>query len=142
MRWHSLRDRFADCPTPPFLLERAAGDRTEGLTALGFELADATVGAGGTEREIARTIGTSIGLGDNFRGGWDAFLDLLLEGVVEPGRVVAVRVAGADALVRHDVRLFTRLVWMLMKATETVESAGRGEAQLEFLFVGDWPPAG
>ena len=138
MQWRSLRGRFRDCPDPPFLLDRADGASVAGLSALGFESLEVRVAACKSERDVARVIGGLLGFPATFRGGWDGFIDLLHDYIVEPGRIVAVHILDADQLSRQDMRIFVRLVWMLMNASESVEADGAGGAQLEFLFWGEW----
>jgi hypothetical protein len=138
MRWHSLRGRFPECPDRPYLLDGDVRQRAEDLSSLGFESVFVEVAACATEKDIAREIGKALGFPDTFRGGWDAFIDLLPEGVVEAGRIVAVEIVDADELARRNIRLFVRLVWMLMNATDAVEVGGAGDAQLEFLFGEGW----
>jgi hypothetical protein len=140
MRWRSLHGRFHECPTPPYLLDKVGMAAIEAdLVNVGFESLDVDVSDCRSERAIGQRAGRALGFPDTFRGGWDAFFDLLHDQVLAPGRVVVVNVVDASDLSHVDMRLFARTVWMLMRASEAVELAGAGSAQLEFLFWGAWP---
>src|SRR4051794_18740957 len=104
MRWHSLNGRFTECPVRPFLLDEDAREAAASLSSLKFETMSVQVATCETEREIVRAIGKAIGLPDEFRGGWDAFVDLLQESVVEAGRLVVIGIVDADELARKDMR--------------------------------------
>jgi hypothetical protein len=143
MRWRSLRGRFAECPERPFLLEdRDRAEQAADLRSLGFETVDVEVAGARTGRDPARSVGDALGFPGTFRGGWDAFMDLLLDRVVEPRRFVVVEVSDAGEVATTDIRMFVRLVGTLMDATRLVEARGAGDAQLEFIFRGAWSSAG
>ena len=138
MKWHSLRGTFAECPDPPYLLSSDGPGVVTKLSGLGLELSTVTVAASDREKDLLRRFGEALGFPAQFHANWDAFYDLVSEFVTTPGRTVAVNVLGADDLARADLRRFVRVVWMLMKPTESVELGGAGSAQLEFLFRGRW----
>lgn len=138
MKWHSLHGTFRECTDPPYLLDGTGKEADGRLANLGLEQVRVQLTGRGGEAEILRRIGSTLGFPDTYKGGWDAFNDLLIDIVVDEKRAVAVHLLDADKLMRGYPRLFARLVWLLMNATEAVGKLGSGDSQLEFIFWGDW----
>ncbi|MFF2403135.1 barstar family protein [Streptomyces goshikiensis] len=115
-------------------MRRAAGQGLEvrHVDAAGFH----------SERDASLAIGRELDFPSYFRGGWDGFFDLLSAEFQEKPRRLVVGLLNSDALASRDLRLFVNTSWHLQNATETIESDGGGDSQLEFFYWGAWRPVG
>lgn len=139
MRWRPIGKVISGLLAPPYLLPETDRDEiTRRVRGQGFDVRHVDAADLRPGDEISLTIGKELDFPSFFKGGWDEFFDLLTsEFQVSPRRTI-VSLLNADVLASRDLRLFVNTSWQLQNATETIESEGEGDWQLEFFYWGEW----
>lgn len=139
MRWYPISKMIRGVSRPPYLLQSQDRENVEEiLKGRGFQVTSVEVGELRSERDASLAVARALDYPDSIGGSWDGFFDLLVTEFQSRPRSLAVSMLGADSLARRDLRLFVAVSWQLLSATETVESQGKGNWQLEFIYWGDW----
>ncbi|WP_030024366.1 barstar family protein [Streptomyces monomycini] len=143
MQWRPITHIIPDLSGPPYLLPDKTRPEVENrATSHGFEVRHVDAAGFDSERAASLAIGRQLEFPNYFRGGWDGFFDLLSAEFQEKPRRLIVGLLNADVISGRDLRLFVNTSWHLRDASETIESDGGGDWQLEFLYWGAWPPVG
>ena len=139
MRWHPISGVNSDAIDSPYLLEGRDREQVEiQLKRRGFRLESVDARNIRSERDASLAVGRALGYPSFYRGGWDAFFDLLSTEFQEHPRTLVVGISNADEFAHGNLRLFVKTCWHLLNATETIESEGGGGWQLEFIYWGNW----
>ncbi|MFG2481373.1 barstar family protein [Streptomyces virginiae] len=143
MQWRPISKVIPGLSSPPHFLPNDGRDgvthRAEGQ---GFKVCRVDASRFQTGRDASLAVGRELDFPSYYRGGWDGFFDLLSAEFQEKPRRVIVGLLNSDVLADRDLRLFVNTTWQLQNATDTVESEGGGDWQLEFLYWGAWRPVG
>ncbi|BDH14188.1 barstar family protein [Streptomyces hygroscopicus] len=143
MQWQAISSVIPGLSAPPYLLSDSdRGEVTHRAAGQGFEVRCIDTAGFHSERDASLAIGRELDFPSYFRGGWDGFFDLLSAEFQEKPRRLIVGLRNSDVLAARDLRLFVNTSWHLQNATETVESDGGGDWQLEFFYWGAWRPVG
>lgn len=130
----------------PYLVEynQVAEVRTA-LSAMGFDVVEATIAAGADdpERALLVQLTRKLRLNELGVGTWAAFGDRLWDFLKsENATAVAVVIIGLDDLVRSNIYNFIRCIHNLLSITQGLGiSDSAASRQLEYFFVGHWTPA-
>ncbi|MDX2606149.1 hypothetical protein PV379_19575 [Streptomyces caniscabiei] len=143
MQWRPISRVIPGLSAPPHLLPEIDRDEvTRRAEGQGFEVRCVDVSRFQSERDASLAVGRELDFPSYFRGGWDGFFDLLSAEFQEKPRRLIVGLLNSNVLASCDLRLFVNTSWHLQDATETIESEGGGDWQLEFFYWGIWHPEG